>query len=296
MVDILLASYNGEKYIAQQIDSILSQTYSNWMLYINDDCSSDDTVKIIERYSKQYPDKIIYTVNDKNSGNAGTNFFNMIKKSKADIIMTCDQDDVWLNDKVENCVNALKGENEPTLVHTDLKLIDADNNIINDSMMKLQHINPHRNSTNKLIVQNTVTGCTMAFNRALADIIKIPKGQPVHDWYIAVVASLFGKIKFIDKADILYRQHSDNYCGAVDMENMDYISNRFKDKNKAKYMIELGYDMAEEIIRLYNIDNKMLNSYSSMKNYSKLKKLYIVFRYGIWKSGIIRKLGQIYFM
>lgn len=296
MVDILMAAYNGERYIAQQIDSILNQTYKDWKLYINDDCSSDKTAEIAEEYAKKYPDKIIFTKNNVNSGNAGTNFFNMIKNSYADIIMTCDQDDIWLENKVELCVKELENKKEPILIHTDLKLIDEKGNIINNSMIRHQHINPYRNSTNQLIVQNTVTGCTMAFNKALADIIKIPEGQPVHDWYIAVVASIFGKVKYIDTPTILYRQHGNNYCGAVNMESAEYIAGRFKDSKKGKYMIELGYDMASEIIRLYNLDNKALTAYGKMSGYSKVKKLFTCFKYGIWKNGIIRKLGQIYFM
>lgn len=296
MVDILMASYNGEKYIAEQIESILSQSYKNWKLIITDDCSNDNTFKIAKEYAEKYPDKIKVFQNAENSGNAGNNFFNMIKKSNADVIMTCDQDDIWLDDKIEITVRAFENVSEPMLVHTDLKIVDENGNVLKESMINAQHILPLRNKPNQLIVQNTVTGCVMALNKALADIIKVPQGQPVHDWYIAVIASLFGKIKYINKATILYRQHSDNYCGSVDMESMEYLTDRFKDSKKGKYMLRLGYNMAGEILRLYNIDNKMLKAYSEMDSYSKLKRLYIVSKYKIWKSGIIRKLGQIYFM
>lgn len=296
MVDILMASYNGEKYIAEQIESILSQSYKNWKLIITDDCSNDNTFKIAKEYAEKYPDKIKVFQNAENSGNAGNNFFNMIKKSNADVIMTCDQDDIWLDDKIEITVRAFENVSEPMLVHTDLKIVDENGNVLKESMINAQHIQPLRNKPNQLIVQNTVTGCVMALNKELADIIKVPQGQPVHDWYIAVIASLFGKIKYINKATILYRQHSDNYCGSVDMESMEYLTDRFKDSKKGKYMLRLGYNMAGEILRLYNIDNKMLKAYSEMDSYSKLKRLYIVSKYKIWKSGIIRKLGQIYFM
>jgi hypothetical protein len=296
MVDILMASYNGEKYIAEQIESILSQSYKDWKLIITDDCSNDNTFKIAKEYAEKYPDKIKVFQNAENSGNAGNNFFNMIKKSNADVIMTCDQDDIWLDDKIEITVRAFENVSEPMLVHTDLKIVDENGNVLKESMINAQHILPLRNKPNQLIVQNTVTGCVMALNKELADIIKVPQGQPVHDWYIAVIASLFGKIKYINKATILYRQHSDNYCGSVDMESMEYLTDRFKDSKKGKYMLRLGYNMAGEILRLYNVDNKMLKAYSEMDSYSKLKRLYIVSKYKIWKSGIIRKLGQIYFM
>ncbi len=296
MVDILMASYNGEKYISEQIESILNQSYTDWKLYINDDCSTDKTAEIAKKYAEKYPQKIFFTTNSKNSGNAGENFFNMISKSNADIIMTCDQDDIWLKYKVQITVDALKNEKEPALVHTDLTVVDENAHILEQSMVKAQHIDTERKTTNRLIVQNIVTGCTMAINRQLADLIKIPKGQPVHDWYIGVIASIFGKIIFLNSPAILYRQHSKNACGAVDMQNSEYIAERFKDKKKGRYMLQLGYDMAGEIIRLYGIDNKMLKDYSNMNKYSKLKKLFIVTKYGIWKNGLVRKIGQIYFM
>lgn len=296
MVDILMAVYNGEKYIGQQIESILSQSYTEWRLFINDDCSTDKTFEIAKKYADKYTDKVFVTKNDKNMGSAGANFFNMIKNSTGDIIMTCDQDDIWLKDKIKLSVEALQNETMPVLIHTDLKIVDANCNVISSSMIKTQHIDVNRTGINQLIVQNIVTGCTMAFNRKLADIIKIPKDMPVHDWYIALVASLFGKIKFIDEAAILYRQHGNNYCGAADMESAEYIMSRLKDSKRAENMLKLGYHMAGEILRLYNIDNKMLREYSKMDSFSKLKKLRVVFKYKIWKNGIVRKLGQLWFM
>ena len=269
-----MATYNGEKYLEEQILSIINQSYSNWQLFINDDCSTDNTCNIAKKYAHKYPDKIFFTVNKSNSGSSGANFFNMIERSKGDIVMTCDQDDIWLKDKVKRAVELIGNTNVPTLLHTDLITIDQNKNVIHKSMISSQKIDVKRNQTKRLLTQNTVTGCTMAFNRSLADIIKKPSNLPVHDWYIAVIASIYGKIIFDSEAQILYRQHSNNYCGEVDMNSPQYISERFKNKKKAKIMLEYG----------------------NMKNYSKLKRLYTVFKYGIWKNGIIRKLGQIYFM
>ncbi len=137
MVDILMAAYNGEKYISEQIDSILSQSYTNWRLYINDDCSTDRTAEIAKAYAEKYPDKIIFTKNSVNSGNAGNNFFNMIKKSSANIIMTCDQDDIWLKDKVKRAVEILENKKEPVLLHTDLTVIDENKNKLNLLFFKM---------------------------------------------------------------------------------------------------------------------------------------------------------------
>ena len=296
MVDIVMAVYNGEKYLSEQIESILAQSYKNWRLYICDDNSSDKSYEIAKSYCEKYSDKIFLKRNSVNSGSAGMNFLNMIREATGDIIMTCDQDDIWLEDKLELQVKLFEKVDYPLLVHSDLKLIDENKRVISQSMIKSQKIDVTRSSVNKMLVQNNITGCTMAINRELANLIKVPSFVEVHDWYIGLLASIFGKIVFMDRATVLYRQHSNNVCGAVNMESVEYISQRFKDKNRGRYMLELGYNMAEEIARLYKLEIPALLEYGKMKSYSKIKKLYTVIKYGIWKNGFVRKLGQIYFM
>ena len=92
MVDILLAVYNGAAYLSEQLDSIIKQTFTNWRLIILDDCSTDQTPEIVERYQQRYPNKIEYYVNETNSGNAKYTFFNLLAHSTADYVMTCDHD------------------------------------------------------------------------------------------------------------------------------------------------------------------------------------------------------------
>ena len=101
MISILLATYNGERYIAGQIESVLAQTYQDFKLYICDDKSTDGTYSIITEYAARYPGKIIATQNEVNSGGAKFNFLNMMVEFNDDYIMLCDQDDVWLPNKVE---------------------------------------------------------------------------------------------------------------------------------------------------------------------------------------------------
>lgn len=298
-VDILMATYNGEKYIAKQIESIIEQSFKDWTLYIRDDASTDGTMVIVRQYARKYPDKIKFFVNRENSGSPKANFFALIKNSDADVIFTCDQDDIWEKDKIEITLKEFENADKPLLIHSDLKVIDDKNNVIYNSMIKAQHIDIKRTSLNQILAQNIVTGCTMAFNRALADILVEPELLPVHDWWIAAVASAFGSIKFIDKCTIRYRKHKGNACGAQNMDNPLYIASRAKDSVKAKKMLELGYVMAVELMEKYKMPYKykvMLKEYSTMKNKNKLQRLATVFKYGIWKGGFIRKAGQIWFM
>lgn len=298
-VDILMAVYNGEKYIAQQIESIINQSYSDWTLHIRDDASTDTTRVIIRQYAGKYPDKIKFFSNLENSGSPKANFFELIRNSDADVIFTCDQDDIWERDKIEITLKEFENTTKPLLVHSDLKVIDNENNVLFNSMIKTQHINISRTGLNQLLVQNIVTGCTMAFNKALADLLVEPELMPVHDWWIAATASIFGSIKFIDKPTIKYRKHNDNACGPQNMNSPKYIAKRASDKNRAENMLRLGYIMALELLEKYNVPYKykaMLKEYSTMEEKSKIKKIATVLKYGIWKSGFIRKIGQIWFM
>ncbi len=298
-IDILMAAYNGEKYIAEQIESILGQTVRDWRLIICDDCSEDNTVEIIKKYRFKNKDRIFLYENEKNSGSPKTNFFRLIKMSDADFIFTCDQDDIWKSDKIEKTLKGFDDNDIPTLVHTDLTVVNEDKKVVFPSMIRSQHIDVKRDKLNELIVQNVVTGCTMAFNRRLGDILKEPDVIPVHDWWIAATASIYGQIRFINESTIYYRQHGDNQCGAQNMDSGKYIAGRIKNSKRSAYMLELGYIMAEELMDKYRLPSKyipMLKAYASMKNKNKAEKIGIVFKYNIWKSGIIRKLGQLYFL
>lgn len=294
-----MTTYNGEKYIREQIESILSQTYTNWVLHIRDDASTDSTVAIVNSYAGKYPDKIKVYVNQSNTGSPKTNFFKLIMNSEADVIFTCDQDDIWNNNKIEITLKEFVGVKKPLLVHTDLIVTDENNNTIYPSMIKSQHIDVRRTSLNNIICQNIVTGCTMAFNKELKKILKEPEGITVHDWWIAAVASIYGEIRFIDTATIRYRRHSNNVCGAQNMSSGKYIAKRAADSKRAKDMLSMGYAMADEILKNYKIEGKsfeMLTAYSHMNNKNKIQKIAVLLRYGIWKSGIVRKLGQLYFV
>lgn len=296
-----MAAYNGENYIKEQINSILKQTIKDWHLYICDDCSSDNTVDIVLDYVNKYPDKITLVQNSENMGHKAT-FFKLLKMSKGDYVFTCDQDDVWKKDKIAVTLKGFDNEDlsTPILVHTDLTIVNQKLEITSASMIKSQHIDVRKSKPNDMLVQNIVTGCTMAMNRALVNLIYEPKKVPVHDWWIAAVAAFMGKIKFVNKSTIYYRQHSENSVGAKVM-SIDYIVERMKKGQYNKYMLSLSYDLASEILACYGTrlkgdERQMLKSYSKMNEKNKIEKIKIVSRYKLWKSGIIRKIGQIMYI
>lgn len=214
MIDILMTVYNGEQYVVPQIESILNQTDSNWKLFIQDDCSTDRTVELIEPYVRRYPERITLLRNEKNSGSAQKNFFSMLPLVEHSYCMFCDHDDVWKPRKVEMTVRRMmeleqaNGQDTPLLVHTDLAVADENLKVLSDSMFRSQNLNRKGNRLNNLLVQNNVTGCTMMVNKALVDMVgPAPKHAVMHDWWMALIAACFGKIGFVRQATILYRQH-----------------------------------------------------------------------------------------
>jgi glycosyltransferase involved in cell wall biosynthesis len=233
-VTILLATYNGAKYVEEQLDSILQQTHANWELLIRDDKSSDATSQIVARYQARYPEKI-FLIND-SLGNLGSalNFnalLQLASKGNAKYIMLCDQDDFWLPDKVAYTLASMRsledryGEDFPLLIHTNFHYASADLKIIkatqNFQASRITDLNLCH-----LLAQNPVYGCTTVLNRKLVDVIgAIPSIAENHDYWIAMVASAFGKIHYLDKKTILYRQHGKNISGSY---NDSSLINRFR--------------------------------------------------------------------
>jgi len=234
MIEILMATYNGEKYLRPQINSILRQSFTDWRLIIRDDCSTDGTVAIIQEYQEQYPDKIVFLQADVPSGSAQNNFFQLIKYWQhhgiADYIMFSDQDDVWLPSKVQSSLDKIQqmeqqyGKEIPLLLHTDLTVVGIDLKIINPSLFAMQNMDAMRNKLNNILVQNIVTGCTMMVNKSLLDMVrKIPQHAVMHDMWLALIASTFGQIGFIDESTVLYRQHASNTVGAMNVKTLKFF-------------------------------------------------------------------------
>lgn len=309
MIDILMAVYNGENYVAQQIDSIVAQTVSNWHLVILDDASEDNTADILKRYESRYPDRIEIHRNIKNSGSPQRNFFKLIKYSRHNFVMFSDHDDVWEQNKIEKTYRRMleiaEISNEaakPLLVHTDLRVVDDKLNTINDSLMKMQKLSYKRCKLNNLLSQNIVTGCTMMVNRVLLDMIpSFPSKAIMHDWWFALIACCFGKMGFVKEPTILYRQHSDNKVGAKDANSLRYKLSRLFGFKKTKKMMQDTYAQASQFLEVYKDiltpeQKRTIRIYAGIRKRGKLSRVRTLFKYKFFKSGFARKLGQILFV
>jgi len=228
MLVILLATYNSEKYIREQIDSIISQTYKNWKLIVRDDLSTDNTIAIIKEYINEYPDKISLLDNQGVSKRAYLNFIELLKNVDSDYYMFCDHDDVWLPNKIELSMKRMKEVEKPdvpVIVHTDMKVVDEKLDVIQESFWKYSNLLPERTSFIEMVLCNSANGCTMLFNQKAKDVaLKNVQYAKMHDILLnQSVSANGGIISPIYEATVLYRQHGDNVVGAQKRTKTFYL-------------------------------------------------------------------------
>lgn len=224
LVEIFMATYNGEPYLSAQIDSIVNQSYRNWSLIIHDDGSSDATVAIISRYADQYPGQVCFLSDGIKCGGAKCNFAHLMAHASADYIMFADQDDVWLPSKVKDSLEglmaheAIKGKHVPLAVFTDLTVVDETLSVIAPSFWAFQSFKPRQQagSLDELAIHNCVTGCTLLMNRsALSVCLPMLPVAVMHDWWCALkILQMQGALIPLTTPTVLYRQHSGNVVGA----------------------------------------------------------------------------------
>lgn len=305
MIDILMATYNGDRFLKEQLDSIFRQSYQEWRLIIRDDCSSDNTLQILRQYQEKWPNRIKIVQAECPSGSAQNNFFQLMAYTEAAYIMFADQDDVWLPNKIELTLQTMKhlercyGKDIPLLVHSDLAVVNQHLVCLNESLFDLHNMSPMRNGLNNLLVQNIVVGCTTMINSSLLKrVVSIPQNAIMHDMWVALIAAAFGRIGFVSESTMLYRQHGDNVDGAKDMRSASYIINRMTKLNRVRCDLYKQYLQAAEFCNIYEHQlseeqKKMLRSFSGLQKSNVLKRLIILTRYNLYKKGIVRKLGQI---
>lgn len=245
-----MATFNGEKYIENQILSILQQNHKDWTLYIHDDGSSDSTLEIINKYVKL--DNRIIIIDDGVSGlGVGKNFLHALKYSKQDYAIFCDQDDIWLENKVEELLNRMNQIDiikEPVLIYCDGYAWDK-HSIRGESISKA-----HAKNLSEFIMFNGgYQGCSIIMNRSLMNLANEFSGYTYHhDDLVSLIAHTFGKVEFYPKQLMLYRQHSDAVTG-----NKSFKKKKFYGAfDNAGYVISKAhYESKESFYKFF--ENKM---------------------------------------
>ena len=231
IVDILLSTYNGAPYLQQQYDSIFAQTEKNWRLIVRDDGSSDETIQLVRAIANNDTRVVISKCSGVNTGIANS-FFSLLQQSTAPFFAFCDQDDYWVPRKLETLLGVMECEplSRPTLVYSDLTIVDENLKEVFPSFMHQQHFSPGRLMVwSNNLLQNTVVGCASMGNRELKHVVfsNPPDNWSdviMHDWWLAIVASRFGQAIFEPTSTVLYRQHGKNQLGAKGTDFWRYLT------------------------------------------------------------------------
>lgn len=312
MIDVLMATYNGESYIREQLDSILEQSYKDIRIIISDDGSSDETLNILADYTSRFPDKIFQVKKVACYKNAAKNFLSLIKYSASEYIMFSDQDDIWIDNKIGNTYKKMHelekalGKGTPLLVYSDLSVVDEELNIINKSMKRLMGFQNEKYTLGRLLTENIVNGNTMMLNRALIREIETDKEVFMHDWYIALIATVFGKTAFIDEPMTLYRQHGLNTLGAVNPFSVKELFAHKKRREHIKSNYKKMFLQANSLLEILenkkrnnekNIDALQTNidivrKFLELENMGRLKKIKTILKYGFFKNSVLMTVGM----
>ena len=299
-----MATYRGKQYLEQQLDTILAQTVPVRIL-ISDDGSDDGTREMLENYAGWYPEQVFLHHRTQHTGGAAGNFFVLmqeaLKKEKNEYIFFSDQDDVWENNKVSVMLHRMKvlekglGKQCPILLYSDMEVVDEDLYEISPSFAAYTHQDPDRSSFAELLVENQVTGGASMINRALLTHCAMePEICCMHDWWIALIASAFGRIIYLDEPLLLYRQHTGNVVGGSSRSH--YITNRVKHLTAQRQVLYDTCKQAEVFLTIYNdqlteTQKRLVSLFAGLPSANWFTRRYLILRYHFLKSGLLRNLG-----
>ena len=220
-VSVAIATFNGQKYIKEQLESILKQLSENDEIIVSDDGSTDNTIEIV----KALKDKRIKVYSGPKRG-VKQNFANAIEKCHGKYVFLCDQDDIWLDNKVRIVLDTFEKEKCTCVVH-DAQVFDSDKNeVIIESFYRFRNSKP---GIVKNIIKNSYIGCCMAFDRTIVNkLLPIPDKIEMHDQWIGIICEKYGKSIFIDSILLKYRRHSSNVTSMKHHSAFRMVYNRVR--------------------------------------------------------------------
>jgi glycosyltransferase involved in cell wall biosynthesis len=285
-VNVLLSTFNGEAYLHEQLQSLYQQTYPNIKIIVRDDGSSDSTVSLLKKEAAK--EKLLLIPSLSNIGPAAS-FFDLLRQPfDASFFAFCDQDDIWVPQKIELAVNAIGQfpEGVPVMYFSRLKYVDSTNKLIKLSPL------PKKIGFGNALVENIATGCTIVINKAAKELIEkdIPKQCLMHDSWCYLLISCMGKVIYDPSPTIHYRQHASNAIGAS-TSVIDTMKRRFKRLKLFNRKVFRFSDQAENFLKLY--DNLVPQKEKSLllrfvnARQSWIKRVMLAFSQCIWRQSII---------
>ena len=302
LILVLMAVYNGEKYLQQQLDSILAQSHQNLRLICRDDGSADASVQLLQRYVCAHPGKVQLLQDDRGNLGAAGSFSALMQWAGAQACGShtvyyafADQDDTWHPDKLTLCLQAMRraenaAQDKPVLVHSDLRVVDADGSEIAASFIHYQGLRAGKTSLAAQLVSNTVTGCTVLMNRALLNkSLPVPDHAVMHDWWISLVASALGRRIFLPATLVDYRQHGSNTLGArraerfaADVNSLRKIIRR-NDTGNRDQIFEAIARQAQSFLLRFDAELRPLQRYL-------IRRVIALKHAGVWHRRLIYRL------
>lgn len=261
---IMMTSYNGEKYIAEQIESIRQQTYTNWELIIQDDCSTDNTVKIIESFIKK-DNRICFQINNGKHG-AYPNWHSLINYCKTldlyEYYFFCDHDDIWKVNKLDKMIKYYKKKSSdkiPTLIYADMEVIDGEGKLIADNFAVMSgQVLHHSYDT---FYKSSIYGCNVFFNQALFKIVPEVNPEDIrpHDAYYGMFAAATGKLFHMPFITMQYRRHGSNASNTPDNFGWKRIRKRIGNLEELAKDHAYNYEQALYVFRMIKENKIILN-------------------------------------
>lgn len=300
-IDVLLPTYNGERFLAEQLASLERQTIASWRLIARDDGSTDRTAAILGEFRRRRPDAVRLIESDGQRLGAMGNFGRLLSVSTAPFIAPCDQDDVWAPDKLA-CLLAearRSAADRPVLAHSDLEVVDAELRVLAPSFWRYQRIDPANCQWHRLLVHNVVTGAACLFNSALKSAAgPIPRAAIMHDWWLALVASVAGEIRWVNAPTVKYRQHGSNDTGAKAW-NLAHIARQARDSFRPglvrgridAYRAQAAALLALRGARLEPSVRAGLEAFVDVRSRSYPRRIQVLLRHRILKTGLLRNLA-----
>ncbi len=286
-----MATYNGEKYLEEMLDSIVEQEDMEFICYIHDDGSTDATLEIIQNYIFRYPKIFFLLEDDRVCGSAKENFFYLMEEVEADYYFFADQDDVWMKDKMKKTYKAIKElekhsyDKAPLASFCDMYVTDEKLHILHDSFAQSIGRSVSRTKYTQILIDNPAAGCCICMNRYCRDkALEIDNKDMVemHDVWCLLVAATFGRVQGVDEPLSYYRQHEHNEMGATSEDISDKVKRNLKEaaegsaKSSKEVFRQQKFRLAREVLKLKDLPQKekeVLETFVHPENQSRIQRI-----------------------
>lgn len=295
-VQILLSTWNGERWLPELLDSLIKQTFQDWQLLVRDDGSTDKTLHILVEWGIQHPDKLAGLVTDEIQIGSKLSFSRLVEASSAPYLFFCDQDDVWFPEKVELQYLALRrlegefGREAPLLVHADLAVVDENKKLLSASFWEQRGFD-YEQAKQAFLMTNVVTGCATAFNRSAARMaFPLPQAAIQHDRWLALVCAWFGRLRALPHPLLLYRQHENNQIGAPANKALNTLEGRIQ-----AWSMQAEAFLHQFRSRLKDDDYRLVSAVAELRHLHGWARRRHILRHKLFKSGVAGNLALLLF-